>query len=226
LEVLEIYQNQSEEIRNLFKYAERILGKLLTYNDLNVIFGFYDWLRLPIDEIEYLFDYCAKTDHRDLRYMEKVAVSWAEKGVTDLEKAQNYTQNFNKNYRELVRAFGGNGFPSATQKKNFDKWLDTYKMPLEVILAACDISTVNTGAAKLTYVSKIMDSWNEQGIHTLEAAQREKDEFSKDKPQKKSASAKQPERKNRFANFTQRTIDFAEIERKEKEMQLRHIMKG
>ena len=231
VEELEMYQKQSKDIKELFKHAEESMGKLLTYNDLNVIFGFYDWLRLPIDVIERIFTYCADNDHHDLRYIEKIAVDWAEHQIDSIEKAEAYVQTFNHDYREIIKALGGSGSPSASQKRYIDKWLNTFKMPIEVIQEACDIAAVQLGRPKISYVDKIMEDWNKKNIRTVEDIKRERSAYLQNKKQNagtgQASGTTQPryEKKNRFVNFNQRDIDFAELERLELE-QLKQSMKG
>ena len=65
---LSVFRSQSKDIERLFKKGEQALGKLLTYNDMNVLFGFHDWLRLPLDVIEYLLHYSTENGQRSLRY--------------------------------------------------------------------------------------------------------------------------------------------------------------
>jgi len=219
VEELELYQEQSRDIKNLFKHAEQAIGKLLSYNDLNIIFGFYDWLRLPIDVIEYLFTYCAENDHRDLRYIEKTAVDWADHDIDSVAKAEAYTQGFKNDYRDIIRALGGSGAPSVSQKRYIDKWLTVYGMPVEVIQEACDISAVQIGRPKIAYVDKILEDWNKKNIRTVEDVKQEQAVFSSNKRPVRN------DKKNRFVNFNQRDIDFAELERLELE-QLKLSMKG
>jgi len=223
VEELELYQTQSRDIKNLFKHAEQAMGKMLTYNDLNIIFGFYDWLRLPVCVIECLFTYCADNDHRDLRYIEKIAVDWAEHGIDTVEKAESYAQGFNHGYREIMRALGNGGSPSASQKRYIDKWLNTYNMPVEIVQEACDISAVQIGRPKIAYVDKILEDWNKKNIRSVAEIKQEQSEFISNK---KTAPAAQPrnEKKNRFVNFNQRDIDYVELERLELE-QLKQSMK-
>ena len=226
VEELELYQKQSKDIKRLFKHAEEAMGKLLTYNDLNIIFGFYDWLRLPIDVIECLFTYCADNDHRDLRYIEKIALDWAEHCIDSVEKAEIYVQGFNQDYKAIIRALGGSGPPSASQKRYIDKWLKTYKMPVEVIEEACDISALQIGRPKIAYIDKILEDWNKKNIRCIEDIKQEQAAFSSNKKTGATgALTPRNDKKSRFVNFNQRDIDFAELERLELE-QLKQSMKG
>jgi len=96
-------------------------------------------------------------------------------------------------------------------------------MPVEMIAEACDISAVQIGRPKIAYVDKILEDWNRKNIRTIEDIKREQSTFSSNK--KAPAAVTQNIKKNRFVNFTQRDIDFSELERLELE-QLKQSMKG
>ena len=216
-EELAVYHEQSKEVMRLFSKAEQALGKLLDYNDMNMIFSFYDWLRLPPDVIEYLLSYCAGHDHRGLRYIETCAIDWANRGIDDLEKALTHVQGYDSNYRAILRQLGKSTFPSPAQQKLMDKWLGEMHMPMEVILDACDRTTLSAEKPSLSYVDKILAKWHKKGINTMEGIKQADEEFVQkrdEKSQSEKASPKvQKQKNNRFINFEQRENDYTKIER-------------
>lgn len=217
VEELAIYKQQSRDIERLFTHAEQALAKMLTYHDMNLLFGFYDWLRLPVDVILYLLTYCAERGHRDLRYIEKAAMDWAENQVDDVEKALVYVQTFDHDYRDILRAMGQNsGYPTPTQRKYIDKWLGEFQMPAALVLEACDRAAAQIGKPKFAYVDKILEEWHKKGIRNLEEAATDAADFARQK-----AEAAKPEPKirksNRFVNFKQRERDYAQLEKMERE---------
>lgn len=224
VEELTVYRQQSRDIERLFKHAEQALGKLLTFHDMNVLFGFYDWLRLPVDVISYLLTYCAENDRRDLRYIEKAAMDWAENHIDDLDSALEYVQTFDRDYREILKAFGQtSGYPTPTQRKYIHKWLKDYAMPVEMLLEACDRAAVNTGKVTLKYVDKIIEGWRGKDIRTPDAAKAADEDFAR---KKLSAKAEpKPVKTNRFVNFKQRERNYAELEKMEREY-LMQSLKG
>jgi len=218
IEELAFYQKQSKDIASLFSHGEQTLGKLLTYNDMNVLFGFYDWLRLPIDVILYMLTYCSNGDHRDLRYIEKVALDWAERGINAVSDAEEYTQTFDKDFREVMRALGQpSAFPSVTQRKYMKKWLFEMEIPLELILEACDKTAVQIGKPKLTYIDKILADWHKKGIKTLEEVAADGASWQKNEKQERSKGKTLTMPRNRFVNFKSRERDYEQIERMEQE---------
>jgi len=222
---LTLYRNQSKDIERLFSKAEQTLGKLLTYHDMNVVFGFYDWLRLPSDVIEYLLSYCAEHGHRNLRYIEKCALDWAERDIDDLEKALTYVHLFDKNYRNVLQRMGKlSGFPTLAQRKLIDKWLHEMQLPLDVVLEACDRTSLTAEKPSLAYVDKILTKWHKSGVTTMADIQQADDNHAKQSEAKSQNPAKAAKAKNnRFVNFEQREIDYTQIEKLERQYLLQRL---
>ena len=222
---LTLYRKQSKDIERLFSKSEQFLGKLLTYHDMNVIFGFYDWLRLPLDVIEYLLSYCTEHGHRSLRYIEKCAIDWAERDIDDLEKALTYVHSYDKNYRCILQRLGKlSGFPTPAQRKQMDKWLHEMQLPLDVVLEACDRTTLTAEKPSLSYVDKILAKWHKSGVSSLADIQQADNDFAKKKEVKEQAPAKAPKaNNNRFINFEQRENDYTQIEKLERQYLLQRL---
>ena len=219
-EELTHYRQESKEIARLFDKASQAMGKLLSYNDLTVIFSFYDWLRLPLDVIEYLFAYCEENGHRNVRYIEKCAIDWADNGVDDLDKALIYVQNFDKKYRTILHYMGQNGYPTPSHRKYMDKWLNQYNMPLDLVLEACDRSVAQIGTPKFNYVEGILADWNKKNIRDIAGIKAADAAFASSKEaivpfSKGEKKAAQP-KINRFVNFNQRNTDYSQYEKLER----------
>ena len=221
IEELTIYRQESRDVARIFEKAEQALGKLLNYNDMNVIFSFYDWLRLPLDVIEYLFVYCAENGHSNLRYIEKCALDWADNNIDELEKALIYVQTFDKNYREILHYMGQtSGYPTPSHRKYMDKWLDQWKMSLDLIMEACDRCVAQIDKPKFNYVDKILADWHKREITDIAGVKVADAEFAKSKEtssnvvsfEKKETKPKQ----NRFVNFNQRENDHSRYEQLER----------
>lgn len=218
IQELETYKTESAEISLLFKTAERALSKLLKLSDLQIIFGFYDWLRLPIDVIEELICYCTSKEHKSLYYMEKVAIDWSENGINTVEKAKEYVGRFSNNYSKILRAVGVIGrVPVKSEIELMNKWIDTYKMPFELILLACERTVTNTGGSSLVYCDTIIKNWYDKNVKTEEDVANADIEFTK---QSKDKNDKKPNKKyvnnynnnpNKIVNYTGRTWDFDKI---------------
>jgi DnaD/phage-associated family protein len=212
---LEMIKNQSEEVQKLFSLAEETLSKMLNFNDLSVLFSLYDWLGLPLKVIEILLKYCQENNSRNMRYIEKVAIDWAENGINTIEKAEEHLRVFNKDYREILKAFGQNSRNPTTSEINYmKKWLFEINMPLEIVLEACDKTIMQIGQPKFSYADKILTKWDKENMKTIEKIRESEEAFYKSKEEKVLENKKISKPKsNRFANFEQRNYDFEEMER-------------
>ncbi len=210
------------EVARLFQSAQQKLGKMLNQSDMSLLFSFYDWLGLPMDVIELLLSYCAANGKTGMRYIEKVALGWAEEGITTEEKAIEYIEMRKTDFRAIMQAFGQNRLPVAAEENYMKQWLQGYNLPLDVIKTACERTVMQTGKASFAYAEKILKSWKDAGVKTVADIEGLDRAFaaSKISPAPQNAAPQQqpaPKKQNRFINYTQSEWDFAELERLERE---------
>ncbi len=213
--------------RDLIYVTGRYLGKNLSQTELAMLISFHDWLGLPFDVIEWLIEYCASNDHRNMRYIEKVAIEWADNGILSLEKAKAYTDTFNKKYFSIKKALGfSNRNPVPFEIKVMDKWLNDYKFDLAIILEACDRTMKQAPNGSFQYTDKILTQWFEKKVHILaDIALLDEEHSSKKVATTKATQALSPS-KNKFINYEQRDYDFDKIEKKAMEMLLKENAEG
>jgi len=218
-EELAAYRQHSQDVARLFDCASRALGKLLCVNDMSVVFGFHDWLGLPFDVIKYLFEYCESNGHRNLRYIEKCALDWADKEIVDVETATLYVQSFDKNYRTIMHYMGVTGYPTPSHRKYIDRWVGEWQMSLDLIMEACDRSVAETGKAKFSYANTVLADWHKKEIKDIAGVKAADEEFQRGREDKSIVQFdKKPSKLkvNRFANFNQRENDYSKYEQLER----------
>lgn len=219
---------ENDIVKGLFLSAQEHLGKLLSQRDMSVLFSFYDWLRLPVEVIEILLAYCVENNHRNLNYIEKVALNWAEEGIHNVPKALEYIKMRQEGHREIFRAFGITGrMPTPSEEKYIKKWTTEYGFSMEILCIACEKTVLQTGKVSFAYADKILEAWKKQKVQKKEDIQKLEESFVAAKKakqvQKESASSNvgqtssKPVKQNRFVNYEQRQWDFQELERLEME---------
>ena len=207
---------QNEEIIQILYIAEQYLGKTLSPTESQKLLFFYDGLGLSADLIEYLLEYCVGHNHKSIRYIEKVAIAWAEEGITTVEQAKRSNSRYNKEYFTILKALGiTNRNPVETEITLMDTWLKTYCFSMEIIQEACNRTVLQTGQASFQYTDKILEGWKKKEVKTLDDIRSLDDEHQKRRQSKKAASRKPaaPASNNRFNNFEQREYDFSEYEK-------------
>ena len=100
---------EQDAVAELLFISEQYLGRTLTATDLNAIFYWYDELKLSIELIEYLIEYCVSKGHSSIRYIEKVALSWSENHYQTVEEAKLASGQYNQAYSTIMKAFGISG---------------------------------------------------------------------------------------------------------------------
>ncbi len=226
-EEISVYLEKSKVVKGLFLSAQAHLGKLLSQNDMSMIFSFYDWLRLTPEVIEILLAYCVQGGHRNMNYIEKVAISWAEEGIDTPQKALDYMKLRKNGYREIMGAFGQRGrTPSPAEEGFMKRWLTEYEMPLDVIKMACERTILQTGTISYPYAESILVAWQKEKVKSREDVERLDATFAAAKQAKKAqkegnvqkaVQAPKAVKQNRFVNYEQRNWDFQELERLERE---------
>ena len=100
---------QNESVAELFFIAERYLGRTLSATDINTLLYFYDVLGFSTELIVYLIESCVSNNHTSIRYIEKVALGWADQHITTVEEAKQGSPVLGKMYYAVMNAFGITG---------------------------------------------------------------------------------------------------------------------
>ena len=207
---------QNEEIVQLLYIAEQYLGKTLSPSEIQKLLFFYDGLGFSTDLIEYLLEYCVSRSHKSIRYMETVALAWAQEGISTVAEAKKTNARYSKDYYSILKALGiTNRSPVETEVTLMDTWLKTYGFSLAVIQEACTRTVLQTGRASFQYADKILEGWKKKQVKSLEDIQALDAEYKKRKQEKKQAKTPAaPASGNKFNNFQQREYNFDEYEKR------------
>ncbi len=204
---------QQDELRQLYFVAEQYIGKPLSSTDIKKINYFFDTLDFSFDLIEYLIEYCVENGHRNFRYIESVALAWADAGIRSAEEAKMNTSLYHKNYFTILNAFGIKGRnPAPSEATLFKKWLDEYGFTLDIVLEACNRTIENTHKPDFKYTDSILNNWFANGVHHLSDIARMDAAYRQGKESKKRSTEKAPVPDNRFHNFEGRSYDMNSLE--------------
>lgn len=202
-----------EQLKQLYFVAEQYLGKTLTPTDIRKINYFADELGFSSDLIEYLIEYCVDNNHKSMRYIETVAVRWAEAQITTVAEAKLHSASYNKEYYTILNSFGIKGrSPASVELTYIRRWIDEYGMSLDLIVEACNRTIENTHEPDFKYADKILKNWLTGGVKHLSDVSQLDALYRAKKAERKRPAAKAPATANRFQNFEGRTYDMASLE--------------
>jgi DnaD/phage-associated family protein len=204
----------NEDVKMILYIAQTYLGKTLNSSETNTILYFYNDLKFSTELIEYLIEYCVSNNHRAFRYIEKVAIDWAEEGIDSVSKAKEYTSSFSGNYYPVLKAFGLSGRnPAEVEKAFIVKWTDEYGFDTDIIVDACNRTINAIQKPSFQYADSILQRWYKKGVKSVDDLKSIDDEHEKNKTQKTGKEQTIAAPKTNFNNFQQRTYDYDEMER-------------
>lgn len=171
--------------------AARVFGHALSGTDLKRLFGIYDYLAMPAEVIYLLLHHCSENSRGkrlSMRYVEQEAYTWVNREVYTYEQAEEYIARCRRRREAEGAAAELLGISrrslTASEKKYIGAWLDM-GMDSGALTEAFDRTVLKTGKLSWSYMNTILQSWHDNGIHTLaEAEQRD--------PRRKSAGAAKP----------------------------------
>jgi len=159
------------ELQFLQQSAQTMIGKIFTPHETAVLYGMRDWLGLPAAVILMIIEWCCAQDKRNLRYIEKVAVDFADRGLDDCEKAEGYIASRRRLHDvqwHTRRIFGmGERALSAKEQACLAEWAEWECSP-ELLELAYNRTVDRTAKPSVAYAHAILKSWRELELRTAE----------------------------------------------------------
>ena len=170
--------HRDSEFAGMYGEIQRLLGRTLNIEELKIVLGFIRYLGLPADVVCVLVCYCKDRARQrgslrnpSLRTIEKEAYAWAEQGIDTMEAAAAFIHDRNQRHsrqREIMDVLQIRGRElTAAEARYVQSWLDM-GFGKDAIAMAYERTCLNTGGLSWLYMNKIMNRWNEAGLHTVE----------------------------------------------------------
>ena len=164
LDELRDFKNNEETAQILF-VAEQYLGKTLSPSEIRTILFFSDKLGFSADLIDYLIQYCVDKGKKDFRYIEKVAISWAQEGITTPKQAAGAARKYDKAVYDVMKALGKSSSPTRKEADYVTKWVREYGFTGDIIMEACERTVLATDKHRFEYADSILTSWHQKNVH-------------------------------------------------------------
>lgn len=166
LDQLKAFREQENTAQLVF-IAEQYLARTLSPADLKSLLFFSDVLRFSDDLIDYLLQYCVERGKKDFRYIEKVAIGWAEAGVKTPAEAEGHASRYDRSVYAVMNALGKTNAPAKNEVAYIRRWTKEYGFETDVILEACARTVLATDRHRFAYADKILAAWHKAGVHHL-----------------------------------------------------------
>ena len=219
---------KNSDISELFFIIETYLKHTLSSTDTNMVLYWLDELHFSTDLVEYLVEYCITKGHSSLRYMNKVALGWADAGIKTVDQAKDDAAAHSQIYYSVMKALGITGRNLVDSEVSLiNKWVGEYGFDIELVKAACSKTISAIQKPSFEYTDSILANWRKKNVHTLKDVEVLDANFAKankvsatgssqgtnaangsSKPKSNNSSSK-----NKFNNFNQRNNDYDKLEK-------------
>lgn len=205
---------EQEEVKELLFIVEQYLGKQLTSSDISTILYIHNDLGFSVDLLEYLIEYCVTNQHTGMAYIEKVALSWYEKGFTSVADAKSSAAIYNKRTSVVSRTFGlGNRNLTPIELDFINRWYDDYGFDAELIEEACKRTIMSMSKPNFSYADGILRKWKDAGVRNLTDLKKVDEGFRASITIPVGTKPASTKTVNKFNSFSQRTYNFDEMEK-------------
>lgn len=173
--------SENSTLAEMVALAQEILGKTLSPTDTETLYWLYEGLKFSPEVILMLLEYCVSKEKRRMNYIEKVAMSWHEKGITSMEAVNDHIKReaersgFIYSVRKMLGIL--DRAMSQSEEQYICRWRDMYNMEADMISLAYEQCIIQTAKLSFPYMEKIMERWYKQGIHTKEQAEADNKNF-------------------------------------------------
>lgn len=219
---------KNPDISELFFIIETYLKHTLSSTDTNMVLYWLDELHFSTDLVEYLVEYCITKGHSSLRYMNKVALGWADAGIKTVDQAKDDAAAHSQIYYSVMKALGITGRNLVDSEVSLiNKWVGEYGFDIELVKAACSKTISAIQKPSFEYTDSILTNWSKKDVHTLKDVEVLDANFAKANKATGSGSSQganaangfsKPKNnnsnsKNKFNNFNQRNNDYDKLEK-------------
>lgn len=219
---------KNPDISELFFIIETYLKHTLSSTDTNMVLYWLDELHFSTDLVEYLVEYCITKGHSSLRYMNKVALGWADAGIKTVDQAKDDAAAHSQIYYSVMKALGITGRNLVDSEVSLiNKWVGEYGFDIELVKAACSKTISAIQKPSFEYTDSILANWRKKDVHTLKDVEVLDANFAKANKASATGSSQSTNAtngsskaksnnsssKNKFNNFNQRNNDYDKLEK-------------
>ena len=165
-------QQQDGEFDGLLAEVSARMGRPLGNGDLETLLYLYESVGLPAAVILMVVGYAAQMGRINMRYIEKVALDWADRGIVTMAAAEEHLCYLERCEQAVLRVQAvcqlEKPLTTATAMRAAEKWICAFGITDEVLAKAYAICLEKTGKFDVKYIDRVLENWHAQGADTTE----------------------------------------------------------
>lgn len=176
----------------LLSATEQYAGHPLRNTELRSLFWMHDYLGMTPDSILMLLAFCRQENVFQVRYIEKIAVEWHDRGVMTHEQVQQDIRRRTEARTfvgQVMKLFEMTRYPTEKQEAYIRSWqvagdsIELIRLAYERTREGCD------DKLSFSYLDKILKRWRAEGLKTPAQIEKSEAVFHQQKQSKKSAAS-------------------------------------
>ena len=168
---------ESPQIAFLLREAEMRLGRTLRQSEISTLVWLYDSEGLSSAVLLMIIEYVFSEERPSIRLVEKIAVEWANRGIIDINDAEDEIVKLRSRHTawRVVSSIVGleRRNPSPKELDAVSLWVNDWGFGKDLLKEAYNRCVDSTSKFSISYMGKILSRWHSEGIKTVEQLKRD-----------------------------------------------------
>ena len=157
-----------EDFQELVFCVQTYIEKIFTPTDTEKLAYLYDVVGMSKDLLEYIAELSVQKGKKNINYIERVALSLHEKGITTVEAAKEDNIKFYNENKAVLKAFGiYDRVLAPVESRYVKKWFDEFGFSTEIVVEAISRTVLNTSSQSFSYADGILTRWHNNNVRTV-----------------------------------------------------------
>lgn len=168
--------DESRDVEFLLSEAQVRLGRLLSPAETATLVWLHDYNGLPVGVLLMIMEYALSEEKTNMRYIEKVAIGWANEEIDTIEKAEEKLKVIRRSrdcWSRVLMAIGLSYRPASARETQYAaRWIDQWSFSSEMVHLAYEVCVDSTGKLSLNYMNKVLERWYKANAKTPQDVQK------------------------------------------------------
>ena len=176
LEYVSKRMSEDKNIAYLMEMADNLYERMTSTNDKSVLLSIHEYYGMPIEVIIMMMQYLKSVNRCYTGSIKQMADKWWKKEIFDLNSADKEIKRLEAGKASAVKIqkiIGDCHSPTEQEINTAELWMDQWKLSEELIRFAYETCVNSIGKYNPGYMKKIVESWHNKGITTVEKAKNE-----------------------------------------------------
>lgn len=162
-------KKENKAFSDLVDTASARLGRPLSQGDMETLLYLFDTAGLPAEVIMMVIMYARSMDKSNMRYIEKVALDWADRGIDTMAKAEEYLCALERRqnaFMHIQQLLSLSDTPKKADLDYAEQWIVQWKLSDDLIEQAYRLCMDHIQKFNSKYMHTILQGWYTDGVKT------------------------------------------------------------